>query len=207
MYLGLDNDTPDTIMMFKDCPPPDLNATTTSKESPETCVKDLLAALENFTEADFVAALDQDDSEMKDAEASTKGQDNSSDSGSDSGDSKSDESEEEEDSAQSTLTRNEVKKLLQEMRRKEKGGKVRHTSVNTGGVGGTGKAVKEKQPKIKSTEDYANRFKVSIPLREALKIKPNLRGYVANLIADVAHERGLPIRVVKGTEVIEISKE
>ena len=78
-------------------------------------------------------------------------------------------------------------------------------AVNTGGVQLEGK--KKQTPKIKSTEDYANRFKVSIPLKEALRIKPNLRGYVANMIAEVAHERGLPIRIVKGTQVIEVSKE
>jgi hypothetical protein len=93
------------------------------------------------------------------------------------------------------------------MKRREKSGRVKHMAVNTGGVKGSGKKLKDKAPKIKSTQDYANKFKVSIPLKEALKIKPNLRGYVANLIAEVAHERGLPIRVVKGTEVIEISKD
>jgi hypothetical protein len=44
-------------------------------------------------------------------------------------------------------------------------------------------------------------------LKEALNIKPNLRGYVANLLAGVAYEKGLPMRIVKGTEVIEISNE
>ena len=84
------------------------------------------------------------------------------------------------------------------MKRKDKGDK---------GKKSTEKGPKEKPPKIKSTEDYANRFKVSIPLREALKIKPNLRGYVATLIAEVAHERDIPLRVAKGTEIIEVSKE
>jgi hypothetical protein len=117
------------------------------------------------------------------------------------------ESESEEDESESedanqetsTLTRNEVKKLLNDLRKREKAGKVKNTGINTGGAKGSGNKIKDKAPKIKSTEDYANRFKVSIPLREALRIKPNLRGYVANLIADVAHERGLPIRIVKGT--------
>ena len=131
-----------------------------------------------------MAALEQEDQEMHDEAGSTKGQDNSSEEDSDSDDSS--QASEEEDRAQSTLTRNEVKKLLSEMKKKEKGGRVRHASVNTGGVPGIGKVNKEKAPKVKSTEDYANRFKVSIPLKEALKIKPNLRGYVANLIAEVA---------------------
>jgi hypothetical protein len=117
------------------------------------------------------------------------------------------ESESEEDESESedanqetsTLTRNEVKKLLNDLRKREKAGKVKNTGINTGGAKGSGNKIKDKAPKIKSTKDYANRFKVSIPLREALRIKPNLRGYVANLIADVAHERGLPIRIVKGT--------
>lgn len=44
-------------------------------------------------------------------------------------------------------------------------------------------------------------------MHEALKIKPNLRGYVANLIADVANEKEIPVRLVKGTKIIEISQD
>jgi hypothetical protein len=42
---------------------------------------------------------------------------------------------------------------------------------------------------------------------EAIRIKPNLRGYIANLIAGAAHEMNLPLRVVKGTQIIEISAD
>ena len=143
---------------------------------------------------------------MKDAGSTSWVQTGTSDTDSDSGSDESDSSSDD-DAAQSSLTRTEVKKLLSEMKKREKIGKVKHMAVNTGGVKGSGKKVKDKTPKIKSTEDYANRFKVSIPLKEALRIKPNLRGYVANLIAEVAQERGFPLRVVKGTEVIEITKD
>lgn len=107
----------------------------------------------------------------------------------------------------STLTKQDVKRLLADLQKREKAGKVRSMAVNTGGVKIDGKKKQPSKPKIKSTEDYANRFKVSIPLKEALRIKPNLRGYVANMIADVAHERGLPVRIVRGTQVIEVSRE
>ena len=70
MYLGVDSSPPDTIMMFKDCGAPDLNAST--NDSPQACLKGLLSALENYTEADFVAALEQEEMEVDQA-ASTKG--------------------------------------------------------------------------------------------------------------------------------------
>lgn len=69
---------------------------------------------------------------------------------------------------QKTLTRAEIKRLLKEMKSREKLGEVKHSGANTGGIAGLGKGKKraeatvEKAPKIKSTVDYANKFKINI---------------------------------------------
>lgn len=96
---------------------------------------------------------------------------------------------------------------MEDMRKREKEGKLRHSAINTGGAKGAGKTLgKDKEAKVKTTLDYANKFRVNLPLRDALTHKPNLRGYMANLIAEVAHRQGIPVRLVEGTKVINISE-
>lgn len=94
-------------MMFKDGGKPDLNATTKGVDSIET-VKQLLSALENFSEADFIAALEESDAEMGDT-GSNAGMDE--DDYSDY-ESESENSSEDSGGGTSTLTKADVKKLL-----------------------------------------------------------------------------------------------
>ena len=70
-----------------------------------------------------------------------------------------------------------------------------------------GEATRGKSNKPKLTRKFAEKFKLTLPLDEAVLIKPNLQGYLANLIADAAHKRGHPVRVVAGTKIIEVSSE
>ena len=43
-------------------------------------------------------------------------------------------------------------------------------------------------PKKKSTGSYADKFKVNIPIADAVGLKPNLRGYISNLVAEAAYK-------------------
>ena len=49
-------------------------------------------------------------------------------------------------------------------------------------------------------------MKVSVPLVDAVKLRPNLRGLLSTILAQAAHETGAPVKVVKGTKVVEVSK-
>ena len=111
---------------------------------------------------------------------------------------------------QKNLTRDEIKRLLRDMKQKYKQGEIKDTGVNTGGIKGAGKSAKKVQPKAekrKTTKDYANKWKIDIPISEAVYIKPNMRGLVSNILAEVAYQKGILLRVIKGTQIIEISPE
>lgn len=125
-------------------------------------------------------------------------------------DDKSDASSQGPPSPRKNMSREDVKRLLKDMKAKQRFGEVKSTGVNTGGIKGTGKLIKKdalKVQKKKTTKEYADKFRVSIPLSEAVYIKPNLRGYVSNLLTEAAYQKGTPVRVVRGTQIIEVTHE
>lgn len=68
--LGVRFEEPDTIMMFKDgSSTPDLSALASDKKNAKGYLQALMKAMEGFTEADFVAALEA----MEEDGASTRG--------------------------------------------------------------------------------------------------------------------------------------
>jgi hypothetical protein len=143
-------------------------------------------------------------------EDNEKSDNNSTESSEASDDDKSDVSSQGPSSPRKNMSREDVKRLLQDMKVKQRFGEVKNTGVNTGGIKGTGKLVKRETSKVhkkKTTKEYADKFRVSIPLSEAVYIKPNLRGYVSNLLTEAAYQKGTPVRVVRGTQIIEVTPE